>query len=95
MDGKKVAICATVADLEERKFTSKKTGEVETFCKITLQQNNDMTEMILWPEEYYSVRDKLLNAKGKMIACMAYVKWSDYAKSNNLQISKRNLIEII
>lgn len=62
-DGRKAAICATIVDIEEKKFTSKKTGEVEVFCKIVLQQNNDMSELVIWPEEYMSTRDKLINAK--------------------------------
>lgn len=94
-DGRKAAICATIVDIKENKFTSKKTGDMETFCKITLQQNNDMSELVIWPEEYYSSRDKIINSKGKIIVCMALIKYSDYAKQNSLQINKSNLIEII
>lgn len=94
-DGKKAAICATIVEVEEKKFTNKKTGETETFCKITLQQNNDMSELVIWPEEYHTAREKVINAKNKMIACMAAIKYSDYAGRNNLQITRNNLIEII
>lgn len=94
-DGKKAAISATIVDMEEKKFTSKKTGETETFCKITLQQNNDMAELVVWPDEYMSAREKLLNAKNKLIICMTQIRYSDYAGQNNLQITKNNLIEII
>lgn len=90
-DGRKAAICATIVDIEEKKFTSKKTGEVEVFCKIVLQQNNDMSELVIWPEEYMSTRDKLINAKNKLIVCMASVKYSEYAGQNNLQLTKTNL----
>lgn len=94
-DGKKAAICATIVDFEEKKFNSKRTGNTETFCKVVLQQNNDMTELVLWPEEYYSVRDQIINAKNKMIACMVTIRWSEYAKQNNLQLTRHKLIEII
>ena len=94
-DGRKAAICATIVDIEEKKFTSKKTGEVEVFCKIVLQQNNDMSELVIWPEEYMSTRDKLINAKNKLIVCMASVKYSEYAGQNNLQLTKNKLIEIL
>lgn len=94
-DGKRAAICATVVEIEEKKFNSKRTGNTETFCKVVLQQNNDMTELVLWPEEYYDVRDKIINAKNKMIACMVSVKYSEYAKQNNLMLTKHKLIEII
>lgn len=94
VDGKKVAVCATVADIEEKKFTSKKTGEVETFCKLTLQQNNDICECIVWPEEYASHRGTLINAKNKLIIFSATVKYSDYSKQNDLQFYKNSLLEI-
>ena len=94
VDGKKVAVCATVADIEEKKFTSKKTGEVETFCKLTLQQNNDICECIVWPEEYASHRGTLVAAKDKLIIFSATVKYSDYSKQNDLQFYKNSLLEI-
>ncbi len=94
-DGKKAAISATIVEMEEKKFTSKKTGDIETFCKITLQQNNDMSELVIWPEEYRTAREKLVNAKNKLIVCMAMIKYSDYAGQNNLQLTRNNLIEII
>ena len=94
VDGKKVAVCATVADIEEKKFTSKKTGEVETFCKLTLQQNNDICECMVWPEEYASHRGALVAAKDKLIIFSATVKYSDYSKQNDLQFYKNSLLEI-
>lgn len=94
-DDRWAVICATIVDMEKKRFSSRRTGNNETFCKVTLQQNNDMTELILWPEEYYSIRDKIINAKGRMIACMVGIKWSDYAQQNNLQLTKHKLIEII
>lgn len=94
-DGRWAVICATIVDMEEKRFNSRRTGNDETFCKVALQQNNDMTELILWPEEYYGIRDKIVNAKGRMVACMVGIKWSDYAQQNNLQLTKHKLIEII
>ena len=94
-DGKRTAICATVVGVEERKFTNKKTGDIDAFCKLTLQQNNDITELIVWPEEYYAIQDKIVQAKNKIIVCIAMVKYSDYAKQNTLQLTKQSLIEFI
>lgn len=94
-DGRKAAIAATIVEMEEKKFTSKKTGEQETFCKITLQQNNDMAELVIWPEEYRNARALLVGAKNKLIICMAQVKYSDYVGHNNLQMTRNNLFEII
>lgn len=95
MEEKKVAICATVVEVEEKKFKSKKTGNEETFCKLTLQQNNDMCECIVWPEEYKVMRLQLLNAKNKLIIFSASVKYSDYTGKNNLQFMKRSLLEVL
>lgn len=94
-DGKKVAISATIVEMEERKFTSKKTGEVETFCRITLQQNNDMTELVIWPDEYRTARGELINAKNKLIVCMAQIKYNEYSGQNGLVLTKQNLLEVI
>lgn len=94
-DGKKAAIAATIVEMEEKKFTSKKTGEQEVFCKVTLQQNNDMAELVIWPEEYKNARAVLVGAKNKLIICMAAIKYSDYVGHNNLQLTRNNFIEII
>lgn len=94
-DGRRVAIAATIVEMEEKKFTSKKTGEQETFCKITLQQNNDMGELVIWPEEYRNARAVLQGAKNKLIICMAMCRYSEYIGHNNLQLTRNNLIEII
>lgn len=94
-DGRKAAIAATIVEIEEKKFTSKKTGEQETFCKLTLQQNNDMAELIIWPEEYRNARVLISGAKNKLIVCMAQIKYSEYVGHNNLQLTRNNLIEIV
>lgn len=94
-DGRKAAIAATIVEMEEKKFTSKKTGEQEVFCKITLQQNNDMAELVIWPEEYRNARALLVGAKNKLIICMAAIKYSDYVGHNNLQLTRNNFIEVI
>lgn len=95
MDGKKVGVCATVVEVEEKKFKSKKTGGEETFCKLLLQQNNDLCECIVWPEEYKSMRPQLIDSKNKLIIFSAAVKYSDYAGKNNLQFMKRSLLEVL
>lgn len=95
MDGKKVGVCATVVEVEEKKFKSKKTGSEETFCKLLLQQNNDLCECIVWPEEYKSMRPQLIDSKNKLIIFSATVKYSDYAGKNNLQFMKRSLLEVL
>lgn len=92
---RKVAVCATVIEIEEKKFKSKKTGDEETFCKLLLQQNTDTCECIVWPEEYKANYGQLSNCKNKLIICSAVVKYSDYAQQNNLQFYRRTVLEVL
>lgn len=94
-DEDKVIVCATVADMEEKKFESKKTGKTETFCRITLQQNNDTCELIAWPEEYDRWRGALSSSKNKIIVLCGYVKYSDFSQKNTVVLNKRSQIEIL
>lgn len=100
-DGKRVAICANVADIEEKKFRDKKTGENKVFCKVLLQQNNDLMEMVIWNDEWAAVRGEFCKgagpsaAKNKLIICSAQVKHSDYIGGNNLQLYKSSIVKIL
>lgn len=100
-DGKRVAICASIVDIEEKKFKDKKTGENRIFCKILLQQNNDLTEMIIWNDEWATARveftkgGNLSQAKNKMLICSAQVKYSDFTGNNNLQLYKSSIVSVL
>lgn len=95
LDGTKAAICATIADMEEKRFTDKKTGEEQVFGKITLHQNNDISTLLIWPGEYANARAKLLNGKNRIVVCMCHVKYSDFSSQNELQLTRNNFIEVI
>lgn len=100
-DGKRVAICASIVDIEEKKFKDKKTGENRIFCKILLQQNNDLTEMIIWNDEWATARAEftkggnLSQTKNKMLICSAQVKYSDFTGNNNLQLYKSSIVSVL
>lgn len=100
-DGKRVAICASIVDIEEKKFKDKKTSENRIFCKILLQQNNDLTEMIIWNDEWATARAEftkggnLSQAKNKMLICSAQVKYSDFTGNNNLQLYKSSIVSVL
>ena len=100
-DGKRVAICASIVDIEEKKFKDKKTGENRIFCKILLQHNNDLTEMIIWNDEWATARAEftkggnLSQAKNKMLICSAQVKYSDFTGNNNLQLYKSSIVSVL
>lgn len=91
----RVIVCATVADFEERQYENKKTARTETFCKITLQQNNDTCELIIWPDEYANVRGKIQQSKNRLIIFNGYVKYSDFTGTNGLALNKRSQIEVV
>ena len=96
-----MAVCASIVDIEEKKFKDKKTGENRIFCKLLLQQNNDLVEMIIWNDEWVNVRAILCkggplgSAKNKMLICSAQVRHSDFTGKNNLQLYKSSIIDIL
>ena len=95
LDGTKAIVCATIIEIDEKKFTSKKTGEQEVFCKLTLQQNNDTTNLIIWSSEWKNARAQIINNKNKIIICMAGVRYSEFSGKNELQLTRNNLIDVL
>ena len=95
LDGTKAVVCATIIEIDEKKFTSKRTGEQEVFCKITLQQNNDTANLIIWSSEWKNARAQIIDNKNKIIICMAGIRYSDFSGKNELQLTRNNLIDIL
>lgn len=91
-EGKRIAVCATVLEHDEVDYTDKKTGEKKTFCKLKLQQNNDIIELVMWDDFYKANRDKVTIAKNKMIIVTAIIKYSDYSGSHCLQTYKSSML---
>ena len=94
-DDKRVVICATVVEISEKQFVSKKDGESKIFCKLTLQQGLETAECVIWPEEYYKIRGEIKSSKDKILVFNAVVKYSDFLKKNHLQFTRTSLIEVI
>lgn len=100
-DDKRVAVCATVADIEEKKYQDKKTGETKVFCKLTLQQNTDLVELVAWNDDWERVRPVITAgkgasyAKGHIIVCTAWSKYSEFNHGNALQFYKSSIIELL
>jgi len=84
-----------VVDVEEKKMTSKKTGNKETYCKLVLQQNNDTCECVVWPEQWANLRGVLLNSKNKLVVFSGVVKYSDYAGVNNVWFTKNSKCAVL
>lgn len=100
-DGKRIAICASIVEIGEKKYKSKETNENKVFGKLLLQQNNDLVEMVVWNEEWQKNRgifcngSTLSSAKNKMLICTAQVKYSEFAGKNNLQLYKSSIVELL
>lgn len=91
-EGKRIAVCATVAELSEVSYKDKTTGEKKKFCKMKLQQNNDLMELVIWNDFYIAHKSEISNLKDKMIITTCIVKYSEYAGANSLQNYKTSLL---
>lgn len=83
----KVMVCATIADVSEKSYSDKKTGEKKTYGKVILQQNIDQAELILWHDSWVRHRDKFIGKKDSIIIFMGNTKYSNYDEKNVLQIN--------
>jgi len=94
-DGRRAAVCATVTELGEHTYKDRMTGERKRFVKLTLQQNNDVAEMVCWSETCEAHRDKISALKDRIVIVTGMVKYSDYSGTNTLQSTKSTLIHIV
>ena len=94
-DGRRAAVCATVTEMSEHAYKDRTTGERKRFVKLTLQQNNDVAEMVCWSETCEAHRDKIPALKDRIIIVTGMVKYSDYSGTNTLQSTKTTLIHIV
>ena len=94
-EGKRIATCATVTEVEERSYIDKESGEKKRFYKVVLQQNNDLIELILWSDFVISYLGNLTELKDKVIIVSAIVKYSDFAGANSLNSYKSTILSII
>ena len=91
-EGRRVAVCATVIELGEVSYKDKTTGEKKQFCKIKLQQNNDLAELVLWSDFYSEHRNEIASLKDKIIILTAVIKYSDYLGCNVLNSFKTSML---
>lgn len=91
-EGKRIAVCATVIELEEVSYKDKTSGEKKQFCKLKLQQNNDLMELVIWSDFYNENKNLIGSLKDKIIIVSAVIKYSDYLAGNNLNTYKSSII---
>ena len=91
-EGRRAAVCATVTETAEIGYTDKTTGERKKFCKLTLQQNNDLLEAVLWSDFYQTHRAEVATLKGRVVILTAGIKYSDFSGCNTLNSYKTSLL---
>ena len=91
-DGRKAAVCATVAEYSEHSYTDRETGQRKQFVKLMLSQNNQTAECTLWDEFYRAHKEELQHIKGKIIILTAVIRYSNYTASNALQSYRNSLL---
>lgn len=91
-EGKRIAVCATVIEVEELSYKDKQTGDKVGFAKLKLSQNNDMIEAVCWNDFYMENRKEISGLKDKIIILTAIIKYSDYSGTNTLNTMKSSIL---
>ena len=73
-------------------YKDKSSGEKKLFCKVVLQQNNDMMELIIWSDYYMANKALIAGMKNKVIIATAMIRYSEYTGTNSLNTFKTSLI---
>lgn len=94
-DGRRAAVCATVTELSEHTYKDRASGERKRFVKLTLQQNNDVAEMVCWSETCEAHREKISALKDRIVIVSGMVRYSDYSGTNNLQSTQSTILHIV
>lgn len=92
-EGKRIVVCATVTDVEEKSYKDKTSGEKKKFAKLALQQNNDLIELVCWSDFLDEFKASITTLKDKVIIVTAIIKYSDYTGANSLNTHKSSIIE--
>lgn len=93
-DGRRAAVCATVAEVEERTYKDRESGERKRFARLMLQQNNRLCECVCWNDFYTEHRMEIQSLKDRIVILTATVRYSGYSGTNTLQTTKSSLLFI-
>lgn len=91
-EGRRVVVCATVADIAEASYTDKTSGERVRFAKLRLQQNNDTLELVCWNDFYMAHHTEITGLRDKVVILSAMVRYSDYTGQNCLHTTKSSFL---
>lgn len=93
-DGRRATVCVTVADVSEHTYKDRETGSRKRFAKLTLSQNNRLTECVCWNDYYMEHRTEIQSLKDRVVILTAVVRYSDYNGCNTLQTYKNSMLFI-
>lgn len=94
-EGKRIVVCATVSEVEEKSYKDKLTGERKKFAKLLLQQNNDAMELVCWTDFLDGYEGAIGSLRNKVVIVSVVIKYSDYSGMNSLTTYKSSLIQVI
>lgn len=84
----KAAIVGTIVEVHEKTYKSRQDNSTKHFGKITLQQNTNTAEMVLWDAAWAKNKHLFVKREGAIIAAIVNIKWSDYNERNEFQVNK-------
>ena len=84
----KAAIVGTIVEVHEKTYKSRQDNSTKHFGKITLQQNTNTAEMVLWDAAWTENKHLFVKREGTIIAAVVNIKWSDYNERNEFQVNK-------
>ena len=91
-EGKKVAVCATVTDVEELSYKDRMTGDRVAFWKIILQQNTDTIEAVCWNDFFSARRAEIMRLKDRIVVLTGIIRYSDFSGANTLHTTKTSIL---
>lgn len=89
---RKVGVCATIEEVEEKSYKDKKTGEKKYYGKIILRQNLDAANLVIWNDAWANVKSCFMHKKDSIVIFAGNTKFSDYDEKNILQINKNQFV---
>ncbi len=92
LEERRVIVCASIAECEEKSYKDKRTGEKKYYAKVTLQQNIDTATLVIWNDSWIGNRKYFYQKKDSIVVFVGVTKWSDYDEQNILQINKNAYI---
>lgn len=89
----KVSVCATIAGVSEKTYKDKRDGSNKKFGKITLLQNTDTAEAVIWDDCWKNVKHMFAGKEGSIVVMVVNTKYSEYEGKNILQVNNRSFIK--